>query len=293
MPNKYLLIALSCLFLQGCIMATKSITVPHASYKIKALNDRQKLAALENIDLALTSLGFSPKENDWETWKPILEPDRLAEKKQELRYSKSDFEVFYGVLFQSANTGYVRLNFYEHDKRQFSEEGIDLYYQLKNEFSNRGLVHLPETPEDVKAARPVVSPEEFNEQHPLPPLKEKAGYLALIALSCLIYAVVIIVPGWLLIRKLTVILPKNTNGRRCVFALLAALVLFPVPMPMSMFGPVLLVPGVFMLPFMSELPEQLIHFIGLSVGFTLVLSSGAALWLIKPSPNDALHRTSR
>jgi len=274
-------------------MATKSITVPHANYKIEAVNDQQKLAVLENIDLALTSLGFSLKENDWETWKPILEPDRLAEKRQERRYSKGDFEVFYGVLYQSGNLSYVRLSFYEHDKGQFSKEGIALYYQLKDEFSNRGLVHLPETPEDVKAARPVVSPEEFNKQHPPPPLKEKAGYFALIALSFLIYAVVIIVPGWLLIRKVTSRFSINTNGRRCIFVLLAALALFPSPIPMSMFGPVLLVPGVFMLPFVFGLPEQFVHFIALSVGFTLVLSFGAALWLIKPSPNNALHRTSR
>ncbi|WP_333607535.1 hypothetical protein [Arsukibacterium sp.] len=272
-------------------MVTKSITVPHANYKIEAAND--KLAALENIDLALASLGFSLKENDWETWKPILEADRVVEKRQERRYSKGDFEVFYGVLYQSGNMGYIRLSFYEHDKRQFSKEGIALYYQLKNELSNRGLVHLPETPEDVKAARPVVSPEEFNKQHPLPSLNEKAGYLALIALSFLIYAVVIIVPGWLLIRKVAAIFSINTNGRRCVFILLAALVLFPAPMPMSMFGPVFLVPGVLMLPFVFGLPEQFIHFITLSVGFTLVLSCVAALWLIKPSPNNALHRTSR
>lgn len=292
MLNKYLLIAISCFFLQGCIMVTKSTTVPHANYKIEALNDRQRLAALENIDLALTSLGFRLKENDWETWKPILEPDRLAEKRQERRYSKGNFEVFYGVLYQSGNMGYVRLSFYEHDKRQFSSEGIALYYQLKNEFSDRGLVHLPETPEDVKAARPVVSPEEFNKKHPLPPLNEKAGYFALMALSFLMYAVVIIVPGWLLIRKVTAILPINTNGRRCVFIFLAALFLFPAPMPMSMFGPVLLVPGVLMLPFVFGLSEQFIHFVALSVGFTLVLSCGAALWLIKPSPNKAIHATS-
>lgn len=293
MPNKYLLIAISCLFLQGCIMVTKSVTVPHANYKIEALNDRQRLAALENIDLALTSLGFSLKENDWEMWKPILEPDRLAEKRQERRYSKGNFEVFYGVLYQSGNMSYVRLSFYEHEKRQFSEEGIALYYQLKTEFSDRGLVHLPETPEDVKAARSVVSPEEFNKQHPLPPLDEKAGYFALIVLSFLIYAVVIIVPGWLLIRKVTAIFSINTNVSRCLLILLPALVLFPAPMPMSMFGPLLLVPGVLMLPFVFGFPEQFLHFIALSVGFTLVLSCGAALFLIKPSPNNALHRTSR
>ena len=115
-------------------MATKSITVPHANYKIDASIDKQRLIALENIDQALISLGFNLQMNDWKAWEPILEQDRLTEKKQERRYVKGNFEVFYGVLYQTNNLGYIRLSFYEHDKRQFSEEGIGLYYQLERVF---------------------------------------------------------------------------------------------------------------------------------------------------------------
>jgi hypothetical protein len=274
-------------------MATKSITVPHANYKIDASNDKQRLIVLENIDQALISQGFSLQLNDWKTWEPILEPERLEEKKQERRYVKGDFEIFYGVLYQSKNVGYIRLSFYEHDKRQFSKEGICLYYQLKSEFSDRGLVHLSETPDDIKASRPVVIPEEFNQHNPLPPFRESVEYAALVVLSFLVYGVVILFPGWLALRKLTTNLSTSYNMRRCILVLSSALLLFPTPIPMSMFGPVLLVPGILMLPFVFGLPEQYINYVVLSVGLTLVLSTAAAFWLVKSSPNKALHRTSR
>jgi hypothetical protein len=274
-------------------MATKSITVPHANYKIDASTDRQRLIALGSIDQALISLGFSLQINDWKTWEPILEQDRLNEKKQERRYVKGDFEVFYGVLYQSNNLGYLRLSFYEHDKRQFSKEGIGLYYQLKREFSDRGLVHLSETPDDIKASRPVVSPEEFNQQNPPPPVRENVEYAAIVGLSFIIYGGVILLPGWLMLRRLTTYISKSYRVRRCILAGASSLLLFPIPIPMSMFGPVLLVPGILMLPFIFGLPEQYINYVGLSVGLTLVISTAAAFWLIKSSPNKALHRTSR
>ena len=293
MLNKYVLIIICSLILQGCVMATKSITVPHANYKIDASIDKQRLIALENIDQALMSLGFNLQMNDWKAWEPILEQDRLTEKKQERRYVKGNFEVFYGVLYQTNNLGYIRLSFYEHDKRQFSEEGIGLYYQLEREFSDRGLVHLSETRDDIKASRPVVSPEEFNQQNPLPPFREKVKYAALAALGFIIYGVVILFPGWLALRRLTTYISKSYSARRCILAGASSLLLFPIPIPMSMFGPVLLVPGMLMLPFIFGLPEQYINYFGLSAGLTLVISIVAALWLIKSSPDNALHRTSR
>ena len=293
MPNKCVLIIIFSLILQGCVMATKSITVPHANYKIDASTDRQRLIALESIDQALISLGFSLQMNDWKTWEPILEQDRLNEKMQERRYVKGDFEVFYGVLYQSNNLGYIRLSFYEHDKRQFSKEGIDLYYQLKREFSDRGLVHPSETHDDIKASRPVVSPEEFNQQNPPPTVRENAKYAALVVLSFIIYGVVILFPGWLMLRRLTTYISKNYSVRRCILAGASSLLLFPAPIPISMFGPVLLVPGMLMLPFIFGLPGQYINYVGLSVGLTLVISTAAGYWLIKSSPNKALHRTSR
>lgn len=292
MPKKYFLIIVCSLILQGCVMATKSITVPHANYKIDASTDMQRLVALESIDQALTSLGFSLQMNDWKTWEPILEQDRLNEKKQERRYVKGNFEVFYGVLYKSNNLGYIRLSFYEHDKRQFSKEGIDLYYELKREFSDRGLVHLSETSDDIKASRPVVSPEEFNQQNPPPPFRENVKYAAFVALSFIIYGVVILFPGWLTLRRLTTYASKSFSMRRCILAGASALLLFPIPIPMSMFGPVLLVPGILMLPFVFGLPEQYINYVGLSVGLTLVISVVAAFWLIKSSANKALRRTS-
>lgn len=291
MPIKYLVVLLASLILQGCIMGTNSITVPHANFKIDQLGHTTKTEVLDSIDLSLVSLGFRLQENDWKAWQPILDEERLAEKKQERRYKKEQFEVFYGVLYEAENHDHIRLSFYEHDQRQFSKEGIDLYYRLKDEFSNKGLDHLAETSEDIKASRPIKSPEEFNRQNPLPPTSEKVKYAAFLGLSCLIYLAIVLVPGWLLIRKLVSKFSVNYNTRRCIFVLLAALTLFPVPIPMSMFGPVLLIPGILMLPFAIEFPEQLISYVGISSGVTFIVSLIAALWLLKSGPNKALNRT--
>jgi hypothetical protein len=79
-------------------MATKSITVPHANYKIDASTDRQRLIALESIDQALMSLGFSLQMNDWKTWEPILEQDRLNEKSKNEDMSKAILKCFMGFF---------------------------------------------------------------------------------------------------------------------------------------------------------------------------------------------------
>lgn len=291
MPIKYLVVGLACLILQGCIMGTNSITVPHANFKIDQSGYDNESEILERIDLSLVSLGFILQENDWKVWEPILEQERLAEKKQERRYKKEEFEVFYGVLYQAENKDHIRLSFYEHDQRQFSKEGIDLYYRLKDEFTKKGLVHLAETPEDVKTSNPIKSPEEFNSQNPLPPTSENVKYAAFMGLSCLVYLAIVLVPGWLLIRKWVSKLSVNYNTKRCIFVFLAALTLFPAPIPMSMFGPVLLIPGILTLPFMIEFPVQLISFMGVSSGITCIVSLIAALWLFKSCPNKALNRT--
>ena len=97
----------------------------------------------------------------------------MQRKKQELRYRKGDYEIFYGVMYYPETAGYIHLSYYEHENRQFSKESIDLYYQLYKSFASNDLIHLPETAEDIKAALPVVTPEEFNRQHPLPPISEE------------------------------------------------------------------------------------------------------------------------
>jgi hypothetical protein len=272
-------------------MVTNSITVPHANFKIDQSGYDNESEILERIDLSLVSLGFILQENDWKVWEPILEQERLAEKKQERRYKKEEFEVFYGVLYKAENKDHIRLSFYEHDQRQFSIEGIELYYKLKDEFTKKGLVHLTETPEDVKTSNPIKSPEEFNSQNPLPPTSENVKYAAFMGLSCLIYLAIVLVPGWLLIRKWVSKLSVNYNTKRCIFVFLAALTLFPAPIPMSMFGPVLLIPGILTLPFMIEFPLQLISFMGVSFGITFIVSLIAALWIFKPCPNKALNKT--
>ena len=78
----------------------------------------------------MVSIGFTRKENDWKVWKPILSEEELKDKKNECRYSLNPFEVFY----MPDTLEYIRLSFYEHDQRQFTEDGKSKYYELKSAF---------------------------------------------------------------------------------------------------------------------------------------------------------------
>ncbi len=279
--------------LSSCVLISESTTVPHANYKIEASDPSQKQEALEVVGQVLHSLKFELQPNDWKVWETILDADRLAEKKQELRYKRDNFEVSYRAMYGAETSGFIRLSFYEQEGRQFSEEGIGLFYQIHRKFSDSGLVHIVETVEDVKAARPLVTPEAFNAQQPLPPLSKKIKYAAFILGGLLVYAFIILYPFWMLIRK---VLSNRQNGlqaKRAAFALVSALVIFPVPLPMSMFGPMLLVPGFFCIPFVMGLPSDYVLFVAISISGTLLLSTIASLWFIKEAPNKALHRVNR
>ena len=84
--------------LSSCVLISESTTVPHANYKIEASDPSQKQEALEVVGQVLHSLKFELQPNDWKVWETILDADRLAEKKQELRY-KDNFQKKVSVCF--------------------------------------------------------------------------------------------------------------------------------------------------------------------------------------------------
>lgn len=269
--------------LASCVLISESTSVPHANYKIDVSEPSQKEEVLKIVDQVLHSTKFELQPNDWRAWETILDGDHLAEKKQELRYKRDNFEIFYRVMHDVETDGFIRLSFYEQEGRQFSEEGISLFSQIHKKFSDRGLIHIDETAEDVKAARPVITPEAFNQQHPLPPSSKKIKYAAFVLGGLLVYAFIIIFPFWILIRK---VVSKRLNGlqaKRIAFALGSTLIVFPVPLPISMFGPMLLVPGFLCIPFIMGLPSDYVLFVAVSMSGTLLLSTVASLWFIKES----------
>ena len=293
MKYKAIFISILIFMLSSCVLISESTTVPHANYKIEASDPSQKQEALKVVAQVLHSLKFELQPNDWKVWETILDADRLAEKKQELRYKRDNFEVSYRVMYGAETNGFIRLSFYEQEGRQFSKEGIGLFYQTRKKLSDSGIVHIDETVEDVKAAQPVVTPEAFNEQHPFPPLSKKIKYAAFILGGLLVYAFIILYPFWMLIQN---VLSNRQNGlqaKRAAFALVSAVVIFPVPLPMSMFGPMILVPGFLCIPFIMGLPSDYLLFVAISISGTLLLSTVASLWFIKEASNKALHRINR
>lgn len=291
MRISFLLVTSICMVLQGCIIVSDSITVPHANYKLEIPKNYTKSSVLDSVDKTLRSLGFTVIENDWKVWEPLLKRDQLIAKKQERRYKKDDFELFYGALFQSNTEGFIRLSFYEKDSRQFSNRGIDIYYKIKEKFSDAGLAHLDETDKDVRSAAPIVTPEEFNRSHPKPPLSEKMKYLGLVVLGFIGYILFALIPGWLLIRKSLKKLIVKTALKRVIFATISSLTIFPAPIPMSMFGPMLLAPGALVLPFIFGFPAEWVQVLLITIAVTWCISLLAAYWLVKSSPDNQFNQT--
>lgn len=291
MRISFLLIAFMFATLPGCIIVSDSITVPHANFKLEVPLNSSKQSILNSIDESLHSLGFKLLENDWEVWKPILENDQLVEKQRERRYENGDLEISFSELFTSKNDGFIRLSYYEKESRQFSDLGIEVYYKIHDQLLKVGLVHLEESDEDVKASRPLVTPEEFNRSYPKPRLIETVKYVAMVALGLIFYILFVLMPGWLLIRRMLRKVGVECANSKLIFATIVSLLLFPAPIPISMFGPMLLAPGIFILPFIFGIPEQMQVAILLSMGVTWVISLLAALWLLKSGPNKQIKPT--
>lgn len=272
----FFIISLS-FFLHGCIVITTSNAVPHATYKIELPSNEKKDKVLNKINTAMLSEGFVIEENDWEAWARILSDEELKDKKLERTYKHGDIKLSYSP----DNFNHIRLNFYEYNQKQFTPNAIGFYYNIKESISNMGLIHLSQTEDDLKSYRPLFSPEDFNNKHPLPTYLETAKEIFIALIGVGIYIAIIVFPFWYWLRKLFNKYDLTVNIKRFLFSLACLIVIFPFPIPISMFGPMLLIPGIFNIPFIYNLPEGYIMVILISSITTGVLSAVASLWFLK------------
>ena len=127
----------------------------------------------------------------------------------------------------------------------------------------------------------MITPEDFNKSHPPPTSAKKAKQWGFLAAGLLAYLLIVFLPAWLLLRKLSNKFAVSVNLKRVAFALLSAALLFPMPIPMSMFGPMLLVPGAFLAPSVASLPQQYFHYAAISFSAAFLLSVIASIRYIR------------
>ena len=106
----------------------------------------------------------------------------------------------------------------------------------------QGLDPLPEDETDRAHYRPVQTPAMFNQDHPPPSVQKLITEAMYGAVALGIYSLFIFWPGFKVGLKF--IRAKNTSvaSKRILFTVVGALTLAPAPFPLSMFGPILLVP---------------------------------------------------
>ena len=262
--------------LQGCLLFPTSTSVPHAAYKIELPHELSKENILNKIESILLKKGFLLEKNDWEVWEPLLSDEELIDKKLERTYYYNDIKLDY----RPDSFNYIRLNYHEYNQKQFTTYGRNTYYQIKNSISKIGLVHSPQTDEDIKLARPVTNPENFNKSNPLPTSYQTAKEITVIAIGVVIYSILML-PFWFWLRKISIKYNYSIINKRIIFTIISAIIIFPIPVPMSMFGPFILVPGIFSIPFLFGLPANYLAVIVFSSIATGVVSAAASVWLLK------------
>ena len=271
-----------CSLLPGCVWLSESRAVPHASLKL-AISDGQTLdQAIAVADRAILKLGYAKEPNDWEKWQPILSEQELENKKKEATYLSNGMRIMY---MPERNAQYLTaqpqaplavrpsffLHFYEEEGYVFTDSGVAAYEALKAALASDGLQNLEEDENDKKHYRPLVTPSLFNEQHSPPSLRQRMVAVGYGAYAFAAYALVIVLPvcwfGFRALRNRTMPLHR----KRLLFTGLGSLLLPPVPVPISMFGPLVLVPLPLVAPFALGLPSRYVLWVATSITVTAVL----------------------
>ena len=267
--------------LSGCVWLGDSRAVPHANIKLAIPEGHTLDQAVAMVDRAILKLGYSKEANDWEKWKPIISDQELENKKKEATYIFDGVRIMYiperNPQYQAANTQASLANrpsffvhFYEDDGYVFSDSGIAAYEALKTALSSEGLQRLEEDENDREHYRPVLTPSLFNQQHSPPSFRQRVVTVGYSVYAFIAYALVVALPAcWLGLR----VLRKRTMSlrrKRLLFTGLGSLLLPPIPVPVSMFGPLLLVPLPLVAPFVLGLPHRYLLWVATSMAVTAI-----------------------
>lgn len=271
----------ACTVLSGCVWLGDARTVPHASIKLGIPEGQTLDQAVALLDRTVLRLGYNKQQNDWEKWKPILSEAELELKKKEATYTSDGMRIMY---MPERNAEYLAsdpqaplarrpsffLHFYEDEGYVFTDRGIAAHEALKAALAAEGLQSLEADDIDRKHYRPVSTPVEFNQQHGPPSFQRRAVNVGYAVYAFAAYALLIAWPAWWLglraLRKRTMSLIR----KRLLFTALGSLLLPPVAVPMSMFGPVLLIPLPLAAPLLPELPPRYLLTVAISTALTAV-----------------------
>lgn len=238
------------------------------------------------VAAAARDAGYIEQPNDWQVWKGILSDEMLHWKKLEQRFKKQHFEIaFFPLGGMPDSPTFLRLSFYEHDAYVFSDAGISEFEELARRFQIAGLTLLEEAEEDRSSSQNINTPAEFNSTHHAPTAAERSTVWFLGAVGLSVYGLVILLPGFLLMRTLSSVGMRSVRVRRTLFVVLATALLAPAPMMASMFGPFILVPMALGYSFIFSLPESWRPLLLGSFASTFVIALIVSFFYVKATPN--------
>ncbi len=266
------------LSLSSCVLLGPGRTVPHANYKLAVSENYSRTQVLELVDQVVKENGFIKVSTGWEDAGETFDAEIRDTLSKSIRYELNDLQISY---FPNS-TQDVQISFYEFGRGRFSESAIELYYVIREAMSDAGLEHLAESPDDVAAYRRIGSPEQFNERSDYSAFGYHAGWAFGIALGLGLYVFIVLIPVWKLLRKSLRNMSGSLTVKRMVFVALVVSFFYPLVIPLSMFGPVILFPGIVPAPLILLIATEFRGLIMGSIIVTLILSTPASFYYLKP-----------
>lgn len=237
-----------------------------------------------NIQLLIES-GATAEETIDQVEKVILSLNYVKLSRSELisdlerGYQKQTFKILYSPEKGDYGTKVLWIHFYQEDKLTFDDNGFAEYESLRTALLSTGLEQSLEN-DPRYPGRTVLTPEMFNEARPNPEQRTPKEQVFLLS-TLASYFFLFFWPGLWIVSKLFDHLTMAITTKRVLFVVVISLLLAPAPLPLIMFGPVLLLPMPFALPFaLQSLP--FLKLLAVSIGGTAIFVSLISLVLGYP-----------
>jgi hypothetical protein len=256
-------------FITGCAKA-RVTELPVANMKFIVPKDQTSTRLFDQVERVILSRGYAKQHGYGQG--ELYTQEYIKDKFQ------ASFQPNDGVQKQ---LGVIYIYFYESDHSQFTQAGIAEYYALNTSLKLAGLQSSTEDEADRKNSRWVATPETFNEHHPPPRPQEVIEDMLPGLVALMLYGLVVILPGSLLGIKFINSLNISISAKRILFIVGSSLLFAPLPLPLSMWGPFVLVPLPLCAPLAFALPEWAVA----SVAGTAILTSivSVFVWRIRPT----------
>jgi hypothetical protein len=244
-----------------------SRAVPHANIQLLIKLNRTAAETIDQVEKVILSLNYVR-----------LSRNELISD-QERGYRKQNFKILYSPEQGAYGSQALWIHFYQEDKYTFDDTGFAEYESLRTALLSTGLDQSLEN-DPRYPGRTVLTPEMFNEAHPNPERRTPKEQVFLLS-TLASYFFLFFWPGLWIVSKLFNHLTMTITTKRVLFVVVISLLLAPAPLPLIMFGPVLLLPMPFALPFvLQSLP--FLKLLAVSIGGTAIFASLISLILGYP-----------